>query len=804
MKRLFLTIIAAVVCANTFAQTALPATCSVWLPKKLDTEVIKKTEALTVTRSPYGQSPAPSRKNFWVVYSDREHNVTYQSPRSGSAKFSELSFNERLIIAKIENGYALVYSEPKTERYPYISSAATSRGWVPMSNLLLWTKGLADEAYISYKAIICANLNVGSSDAEGKLYKAPNGSPVGKLATNMQFYFIMKEEGNKVLLAKYATLPTGSSTGLYGWVDKNSFVPWNHRTCLEPTWDRSNVEWLATNNKKWQVFASKDKLTGTAPAEERFTKTTSNITGTYASEFLYRTMSRQRLRYPILEGSTKDLYHVSSFGTIGKAPQSQTNLDDDIAVAIANLNNTKKIKIGILIDGTASMKNYFTSVQNAIIEGCKYFDQSLNVEVAVAIYRDKEDGAYVFESFPSMGFTKPNNANLRTFLSTAGKYGAKSAPTDKDGKEALYYGIKKSIETFNFNPSESNLLLVVGDCGDNGKMGVTREVVIKDLADKNVNLMAFQVRNKENESFQSFVAQLPYIMRKSLEQRYATKAQFAKVENTAVVIGAELSDKTGWDVYNKNKKASDTELHRYVCRRKHVNGEMSVDELSKLLEGTIRDWNKQIEGLIEIASKVVDGDFEAAGNEGDGTLTAELIAICGSKERYERIKRVNALVSFRGWTYKKDPVSKRDLWKTVVFFPAPELKTLITKLEPVYNIARTRSDDRRPYIEAMTKLAETLTAQNLSGMNVKDLPYKKIIAVVFGLDDSTTDLGGPSLEDIGDPNVVSKQHYLGYCNKMARSYEYLLKMISNPYPFIYDVVSSQDQYYWLPSEHLPL
>ena len=87
---------------------------------------------------------------------------------------------------------------------------------------------------------------------------------------------------------------------------------------------------------------------------------------------------------------------------------------------------------------------------------------------------------------------------------------------------------------------------------------------------------------------------------------------------------------------------------------------------------------------------------------------------------------------------------------------------------------------------------------------IKISDYKKIIAVVFGLDDSTTDLGGPSLEDIGDPNVVSKQHYLGYCNKMARSYEYLLKMISNPYPFIYDVVSSQDQYYWLPSEHLPL
>lgn len=802
MKKILLTILIAAFSGQLFAQTALPANCSVWLPKKLDVQVIRKTDASAITKDPYyGQNPAPAHKHYWVVYSDRDNNPTYDAPKSGARQFSKLAFNERLIIAKIQSGYALVYTEPKNERYPLISSAAVSKGWVKLDNLLLWNKGLADDADISYKAVICANLNTASNEAEGKLYKSPTSqTPVGGLTANMQFYFIMKEVGNRALLARYASLPNGN-TGLYGWVDKNSYVPWNHRTCLEPTWDRSNVEWFAANNKMWQVFQNKDKLTGTAPAQSKFTKTPSNITGPYAAEYYYRTMSRSRLRYPILKGSTKDLYHISSFAAFGQAGQStpsDTQIDADLAAAIANLKNTKNIRIGILIDGTASMKNYFTSAQKAIIEGCKYFDADQNVQVAVAIYRDKEDGQYLFESYPAAGFTTSSNPGLRNFLSTAGVYGAKSK--DTDAKEALYYGISTAIDKFNFNPKESNLLLIVGDCGDNGKMGITREAVIKKLADKNINVMGFQVRNKQGDAFQSFNTQLTYIMRQSLITRFANKANYAGITNTAEVVGTELTDGSGWDIYNKNKSSKDQDLYRYVARRKHLNGEMEIDELAKLMEKTISDWDKQIQYLTSVATKLLD--FETT-VEGDGTITAALIDMIG-KERYGRLKNRKALISFRGWTLKKDPTSKRDLWKTVVFFPAPELKVLVTKLKPVYDVARSKSNDRRPYIEAMSKLAATLMAQDLSGVDVKKLPYKKIIAEVFGLDDATTDLGGPSLEDIGDPNVISHQQYLNYCNKMANSYTKLQKMLATDYPFIYEVLASQDKYYWLPGSDLPL
>lgn len=785
-----------------YAQPKLPDQCEVWLPKSIDKEVINKKDAYTVASKPYGQKPVPVEKNYWIVFSDRDNNTTYVEPKSGAASYTTLAFNERLIIASIKNDYALVYSEPKAERYPYISSAAVSKGWVPLSNLLLWTKGLADDADISYKAVICANLNVDGSETEGLLYKSPNGNAVDQLKTDMRFYFIMKEEGSKVLLGHYASLATDANRGLYGWVDNNSFVPWNQRTCLEPTWDERNVEWFAKNEKKWQVYPNKNKMKGQAPAENAFSLTTNESTSPYAREYKYRTMSPRWLRYPILEGCTNQLYHCSSFGTLGEKSEMQ-NVDDDIREAISNINNTEIINIGIVIDGTSSMKPYFASVKDAIVEGCKYFGVNNQVNIAVAIYRDKEDGDYVVETFPSAGgFTdNPNNQNLKKFLDTGGKYGVRSVATGET--ESVYYGIKTAVEKFNFNPKQSNLLLVVGDCGDNGKMGVKREEIINLLAEKKISLMAFQVRNKASNSYQTFNTQMTYIMKQSLQKRFeALSALRGNVSQTAVVSAVQIKDGSGWDIYNVNETNS-ADLYRYVHRRNPtLNKDMDVTELTSLMEKTIGDWNERIKYLRDIAVDIVDGAGFEANNDGDGTLTDALVELFGGDiKRYERIKKANSLTSFRGWTYKKDPGSGREFYKVVVFFPDSELKTLVHKLEPVYRIAMERSNNRVPYYEAMTTLASSLIAQD----NIKETKYKEILAKVFGLDKATTDLGGPSLADIVDPNVVSQQEYLNLVNKMKTCYEKLNKMIlGSDYPFTYKPAGSNDKYYWLPSEDLPL
>ena len=197
MRRILILALMMVASVHSFAQTALPAQCEVWLPRNIDKDVISKVQAYKILKKPYGQMPAPKEKNYWIVFSDREDNVTYVSPKSGSAKYTTLKFNERLIIASVKNDYALVYSEPKVEKFPKISSAAETKGWVPLSKLLLWNKGLADDADITYKAVICSNLNTSfsseaSADSYMSLYHSPTGKPHDKLKADMHFYFIVK------------------------------------------------------------------------------------------------------------------------------------------------------------------------------------------------------------------------------------------------------------------------------------------------------------------------------------------------------------------------------------------------------------------------------------------------------------------------------------------------------------------------------------------------------------------------------------------------------------------------------------
>jgi hypothetical protein len=122
----------------------------------------------------------------------------------------------------------------------------------------------------------------------------------------------MKSEGNMSLLAHTHTLDGRSSTTvLYGWVDRDSYVPWNQRSCLEPTWDKEHVEYFVKNGVTIDFYDSKDKNESVAqsgwvlkPEPLKYDK------------YLYR-MSRDQLRYPILDGSTASLWNISTFTKIG-------------------------------------------------------------------------------------------------------------------------------------------------------------------------------------------------------------------------------------------------------------------------------------------------------------------------------------------------------------------------------------------------------------------------------------------------------------------------------------------------------
>ena len=84
------------------AQVKLPELCQVGMPRILDSELIKESEIKQFLASPdWGQSQKVDK--YWVVYSDRENNITYNKPDKSSGRFSSLNFNEELRIAKLQN-----------------------------------------------------------------------------------------------------------------------------------------------------------------------------------------------------------------------------------------------------------------------------------------------------------------------------------------------------------------------------------------------------------------------------------------------------------------------------------------------------------------------------------------------------------------------------------------------------------------------------------------------------------------------------------------------------------------------------
>lgn len=298
------------------AQTGLPGQCQAGMPKILNSELIKEKEIKQfLGTSDWGQSQKVDK--YWVVYSDRENNITYNKPDKSSGRFSSLNFNEELRIAKLQNGFALVYKEEKTSSiYPKINSGKT-RGWVPMSNLLLWNSCPTNDLGIYRKALPVINVDeyIKHKDSNiGKIFKNPVAkSGQARLMTGMDFYFVMKEdsESGLVLLSRLCNLVGNTSQVLYGWVSKASFVPWNQRSCLEPNWNREVAEKFAAlpeNKRNIPVYRDSNltNLAGSIPIGS------DNSLGKRAT--MYR-MSPDEMRYVLFDNDKKrdGIYKILAF-----------------------------------------------------------------------------------------------------------------------------------------------------------------------------------------------------------------------------------------------------------------------------------------------------------------------------------------------------------------------------------------------------------------------------------------------------------------------------------------------------------
>ena len=785
---LFFTIVAGGLAA--FAQPSLPSKCEAFYPELLySTPVLSEVKASEFERAgDYGQTKKPRNLTFWVVYSDRDDNTTYTSSK-GNTKFSTLGFSEKLRIAQIRDGRALVYTEAQEGiEYPLISEEAVCKGWVPMKNLLLWHYSLADEVGIYQKALLCVNLAEEGSDL-GNMYHNPKKTGYfKKIRTDMRFYFVMKREGGLSLLASTHSMDGTSDKVLEGWVPAESYVAWNQRSCLEPTWDHKDVEFFANKSVTLRVCSSEDL----EEVVRRIEFKAKENTGRY-DPHMYR-MHPDELRFPILDYDGPDnIYNCSSFGTPGGTPTT-TEVSTNASVAGTplgytnqQLNELLNINIGIVIDGTSSMENFYPAVQDAIKKASNYFTSKHNIKVGVVIYRDYTDGEeYVTEV---CRLTDPENPLLHNFLTTGGKYGIKSSPLDRSLEEAMYCGINTALDKLGFKPDQSNLLLVVGDCGNNpADDKISMDTIVDKLVAKNVNIMGFQVRTGMENAFNLFTNQLTRIMVQSLEKKFSALAK----EYVSVDI-ADTDD--GFQLVNDMKSNLYIASHSYPV----YGGSMQTAKLTELMQNAVKFCSESVQYQIDLIAVLIGGTFEPSPGITGVDLNEQYLIKKLGKDTYDKVKKANSLISFEGYALKTHE-SSRSFFKPVVFISSDELNTLIMRLEPVNRASVAASNDREPYVNAMKALIQSMDP-SITDERMNQMRQDEIIAMVAGLNEAATALKGRTMLEIANPQAVSHSEYMALVANFQKKFRNLARIKTTEYK--YTRMFNGLKYYWIPVEDLP-
>ena len=810
MKRILLTTLSAFAAVTgIMAQPALPAKCEASMPRVLNGIILNEKDAdALLASSDLGQGTGTGK--YWIAYSDRENNTTYNGPQESSGKCSSLKFNEAVRIAKIKDKFALVYVEPNKQTvYPKISADARCCGWIPLNRLLLWNSCLANERGIYNKALLCVNLDKSSSQVEnfglGYLEPSKNSKYTVKLTSDMNFYYIMKRENGMVLLATQSKMDGAfSNQVLFCWAPEQSYVPWNQRSCLEPTWKHEDVEYFAAKNITADVYGNKS-MTSRKISWIPFKKKESS---TY-DQYLYR-MDGKTLRYPILDDGSSSVYNMSTFSTLGGQAAGTATADpiskaDEIQVE--KLRKMQHINLAIVIDGTSSTEPYYPAVKDAIKKGLEYFTKNYRIKVGVVIYRDYEDGENgLVETAP---LTDANNiSRINNFLDTGGRYGIKSSPNDKTLTEAFYYGLNEACDKLSFNKEESNIILVVGDCGNDAKdtRCASREDIIKKIVDKNIHLMGFQVRNQNISAFTSFNTQLLYIMRNSLAGHYKKlnpdiKVTASEIKNASVPEGYNYSANVNQQLYIGNHRFANANVNQ---------GKMDPKKLTDHMTSAISAFAETIQAQIDIIlkaktvpSKVPGAILTGTGGNSNDRIDIDeqfLINTLG-EEWYKAMKGQNALVNFRGYVKKKD-ASGRDFFKPVIFISMEEFDDLLKRLAPVYEAASSsQTKDRTPYIEAMKALVRSLVP-GISDSDMARLSNGQITAMIGGLNEAAASLKNYTLDDLSDQRAVTAAEYLRIITDFQRKYKNLKNIRSSKsYKFVKEFNSAR--YYWIPIEDLP-
>ena len=789
LKRIILLLNIALVSVLVYADTKLPNVCEAFLPSMLyNSQSIKSADVDELSGSEnYFQNVQDNSANrqYWIVYSDRANNVTYTEPNKNSAAYSELDFAQVLRIAKIEDGYALVYVEPRMgTKYPIISSEAESKGWVPMENLLLWSVSLANQSGIYRKVIPALNVeNVTATDYSDliaePLYLGPDESASRKKTrSGSEINYIVKEaENGMLLIATHYTLNGRESVNaLKGWVKPTDVYLLENNSFLEPEWEIQVVEKHLAAGDAAGLFTDKE-LTNQADKMIPGNQVIQNQADKYR-------IKADEMRFPVLEENNVS-YRMSHFTKVVKRVDA-TQIEGVVEAreaqkaAIESANNLNLI---VVIDGTKGMDNYFKAARTAINTIGASLSGKRNLQVGLVIYRDIADGDDgQVEYLPMLDY---NDELLRQYFLDGGEYGVTSVAADKSKEDALYLGLENALDSkaMFYNSASNNLFLVIGECGNvvTENDSIQQLELANRIIENNVDIAAFQVRKSKGDAWQLFEDQIRKISEQSVLARYAY--------NMSDTLGCMQDTVIGFDVI----PADSANMYYMGSFRRLDNSDYLDTTIFKaLVVERVMEYNKMIDNrALALSKPEIDQENQLRVD----SLYA--VSVLG-RENYMLVDTKS--YSLENTVYKtyyspKQSQNGNNYWREVALLSQTELVSLTDRLSEIEGWFANRE-------ELSDKLKE-LVYPYLSQEDRKQINYinyQYALALIQGLDASKYLLSdSPRLWELSDSRFCSNDEYRRLESNFKAKLRNMRAIITTrTMPYVWH--NNDIDYYWIPTD----
>ena len=777
LKLVCLFIVIAVGCNTIRAQMTLPEK-AMGIPKVfLDEEESWNWDNIARNRD-WGESSS----QFWRVYIDRDGVKAHISPDASSKVVNTFNFmdkNDILYVAKIQNGFALLYKEKYEQTNLEISKKAKAQGWVSVDELLLWSTCPRTISQIYQKAVILKDvdalqntrdINESSPEFSASPYEI---IPTGRRANDLEFYFVYKMvDGAALLLEDNKITPTVNASKK-GWMRSGLYTPWNDRLCYEPNFGEEVKGYetaVFSDNSSVRQFKSRGKI---LPEMKLLWKET---LGT-------KRWAPKNVRFPVIK--MNDNGYIATVGTISTFASSGGNTSKAEFERLSNKEDSiesklRRINVVFVMDGTSSMRNYYQPMAKALTEAMSQNEmQGANMYFGAVVYRnyaDEKENQLIEKKQLTQDYKSVANWLVSQECRSIGD----------SHYEAMFYGIETALDQMNWNKENCNFLVLVGDAANAmpDQRNKTIASISKKMAEKEINFVVFQANHLDHAAYHDFPIQVQKIMLSQLEKltsRKISRSDF-KLKN---------------QVYNY-KNSDPYMIISAGFRFAEINKSESESNLKVLVEDKIVDFKRQAEESLATLRMTIEGFGSSNDMTGFDEGAVEFLKRKGfTDEDIKLLKEKNTALKIKGYATRTTNIC--DVFTPCVFMAKPELDLLIQSLSSVNS--NVSENPRKDLQDAIKNLALSYIGQNA---NTDDLEVDEVMEAVTGLTGITgrTVLSGINLKDITNPSKVSQAQINSFIQLIANDVEDLKNKRTDK--SCYFDSSNDMRYYYILLEDMPL